>query len=592
MKAISGLGGSLIECLRPAHIVATAPPGSVPHLSFAHLAMRRGQGQPNLLEGLQMRSKSLLFAVFVAGLIMQSAFAQSQSLLPHVVNGLFPGGSFRTTFVIVNNTDSTATVVLALTNGSGEPLEVTIPGLGTESTFTLSLSPGATRILQTDGSGTLVSGAATVTSSVPVGASAVVTVFDPEGNFLTEAGVGDSPALLQFTFPVQVSRSLNTGIALYNPSTSAVTLSLRLLDRDGTVAGTTQLVLSPKNHTARFASELFPIADLMGGSIAVTGTGNIASLVMRQNLSGGKPTYTNLPVTSGVFRGTNEVTKTMIGATPMQISGLTGVMAVTDGAILKNDGTVWALRAAYDADSNKAVSLTTTQIDGLTGVAAVSGRMALKSNGTVWDFSDLQPTKVNGLSDIVAIHQSAGGVVALKRDGTVWTSGYIQGPFEVREARGAVAVAELAFGGLALMNDGTVWEFGLMGEGSDSYLSYWGQFDGVVGIVAIDAMYDVALGLKSDGTVWDLFHSVSTKVQGIPGAVGISAGYRHHMALAQDGTVWEWGHDYLGLGNTVKTTWPTPRQVPGLTGVVKIAAGWYHSLALLSDGTVWVWGYK
>jgi hypothetical protein len=27
MKAINGLGGSLIGCLRPAHIVATAPPG-------------------------------------------------------------------------------------------------------------------------------------------------------------------------------------------------------------------------------------------------------------------------------------------------------------------------------------------------------------------------------------------------------------------------------------------------------------------------------------------------------------------------------------------------------------------------------------
>ncbi len=259
---------------------------------------------------------------------------------------------------------------------------------------------------------------------------------------------------------------------------------------------------------------------------------------------------------------------------------------MTDGAVLKSDGTVVALRASY-ADRTTLISLAPAQVDGLTGVVAVSGGMALKDDGTVWSFSDPQPAQVSGLSDVVAIHQSVGGVMALKSDGTVWAWwGPGIPPFEVSKARGAVAVAEAAFGGLALMGDGTVWLFGLMG-GGPSHLSYWGQLGGD-GIVAIDATYDAFLGLKSDGTVWEL-DNTSVQKQGIPRARGISAGARHHLALAQDGTVWEWGHDYLGLGNTEKTTWPTPRQVPGLTGVTKVAAGWYHSLALLGDGTVWVW---
>jgi alpha-tubulin suppressor-like RCC1 family protein len=72
--------------------------------------------------------------------------------------------------------------------------------------------------------------------------------------------------------------------------------------------------------------------------------------------------------------------------------------------------------------------------------------------------------------------------------------------------------------------------------------------------------------------------------------VKIALGGRQGLALKGDGTVWEWGHDYLGPGYRIKTTWPTPRQVVGLTGVVKIAAGYLHNLALRGDGTVWAWG--
>jgi hypothetical protein len=170
--------------------------------------------------------------------------------------------------------------------------------------------------------------------------------------------------------------------------------------------------------------------------------------------------------TNQVVQSNRPITKdTTVRLTPTQIDGLTGVVAVTHGAVLKSDGTVSALRATR-ADRTTVISLTPVQVDGLNGVAAVSGDMALKSDGTVWQFSSLQPAvQVSGLSDVAAIHESAGGVMALKRDGTVWAwwyPGTPGRPFEVIKARGAVAVAELAFGGLALMGDGTVWEFGLM----------------------------------------------------------------------------------------------------------------------------------
>lgn len=529
-----------------------------------------------------MRSKFLLFALFVfALLITQTAFAQSQCVLPHVANGLFPGGSFRTTFLIVNNTDSTATAVLDLTKDNGEPLQVTIPGLrNPQSKFTLTLMPGAVRILQTDGSGSLVSGAATVTSDAPLGASAIFTVLDPNGNFLSEVGMGDSPALSQFTFPVQVSRTLDTGIALYNPSSSAVILSLRLLDWDGAVVSSTQLTLPPKNHVARLASELFRITTDIGGSIAVTGTDKIAALVLRQNTSAGTPAYTNLPVTSGASQLTLE--GTMIGTTPTQVNGLTGVVAVTKGAVLKSDQTVTALRATEDPDDmTKMVSLTPTQINGLTGVAALSGSLALKSDGTVWDIYGPSPSPV-GLSDVVALHQTIlGDGLALKRDGSIWWwipefPGVVH---ELSETKEVVAVAAMDLQGLALKENGTVWV--------GYYFGGWVQLGGIDGIVAIDAGYATALALKSDGTVWDISKGTPTQVQGIAGVAGISADDHHCLALARDGTVWEWEPSYSGSGVP-----PTPRQVTGLTGVVQVAAAWYHSLALLSDGTVWAWRHQ
>ncbi len=250
--------------------------------------------------------------IFLSGLIAQSASAQVQSIMPHIADGLFPGGSFQTTFILVNNTDSETSALLRLTGDNGSALTVTIAGLGTGSTFNLTLGPGATRILQTTGSGNLVTGAATISSGAEVGASAVFTMLDTQGNFRAEAGVGDAPVLSQFTLPVDNTGTFDTAVAFYNPSASAVSVSLRLLDADGTAVGTAPLTLQPGSHTARFVSEIFgsgtcnnrpDCASDLQGSVAVSASEGIAALVLRQKMIDGTPTYTSLPITPGVSQG-------------------------------------------------------------------------------------------------------------------------------------------------------------------------------------------------------------------------------------------------------------------------------------------------
>ncbi len=499
--------------------------------------------------------------------------------LAQVVNGGFGSGRFATSFQIFNLSPGPANVIVMLTRDDGTPLVITIPDKGTGSRFNFTLPPGAATFLETDGTGPMASGAAVIASDARIGASAMLRVLDLQGNLLSETGMGDSPVLSQFTFPVDVTASFDTGIAFHNPSTDmGVILNLVLVGAEGEVAGRTQLIVPAKSHIARLASELFPGTANFQGSIAVTGTGSVAVLALRQNTTAGTPSYTNLPVTLGVAQGPAGATR--VGPKPTQINGLTGVVDMWDGVLVKSDGTFWGLSATGDDERTPVVYMTPTPIDGLAGVVALSGSLVLKNDGTVWESSGSQLKQVSGLSDIVMVHQSSGGGwLALKGDGSVWTwNADVSGVSAVSNPPGAaVAVASLAVRGLALMDDGTVWVL----PGLDNY---WLRFRNLDAIIAIDGAYFEGLALKSDGTVWELGYATGTQVQGIPRAVSISSGDSHSMVLAQDGTVWEWGVDFYS-----HTTWPTPRQANGLAGVVKIESFWRYSIAVKSDGTVWMW---
>ncbi len=121
----------------------------------------------------------------------------------------------------------------------------------------------------------------------------------------------------------------------------------------------------------------------------------------------------------------------MNSTVPVQVTGLTGVVAIAGGLYhslaLKSDGTVWVW--GYNGDGElgngtNANSSVPSQLAGLTGVVAIASggetSLALKSNGTVWawgmnSFGELGngsnsnsnvPVEVSGLTGAVAI---AGG---------------------------------------------------------------------------------------------------------------------------------------------------------------------------------------
>ena len=291
---------------------------------------------------------------------------------------------------------------------------------------------------------------------------------------------------------------------------------------------------------------------------------------------------------------------------PVRVSNLSGVIAIAAGGYhsiaLKSDGTVWTwgdngygqLGSGAWTDN----SLIPVQVSGLTGVVAIAAggahTLALKSDGTLWAWGSNQygqlgnndtadnniPVQVSGLTGVITISAGDHHSVALKSNGTVWTWG-------------------------------KNW-FGQLGDGTlnDSLIPV--VVSGLSRVIAIAAGSAHTLALKSDGTVWAWGDNgygqlgngttsydpnpVPVPVSSLTGVITIAAGNAHSIALKSNGTLWAWGSNQYGqLGNNTTTDSKTPVQVSNLTGVVAIAAGGDHSAAIknsASNSFVWAWGFN
>jgi len=233
--------------------------------------------------------------VLIAGVVvfLVAAIAAGQGLetyrLPQIANGT----GIQTTFILFNNSDESAFVLINLTDTSGAPWDLTITGLPAGSVKQLTLAAGQTRFLKTSGTGTVKVGAATIQSLAPIGVSAIFSIHNG-ATLLTEAGIGASQEVTEAQIAVDTSSGFNTGVAILNTSFSPNKIDFQPFTTAGATQGSAASRTIPANgQLAIFANELFPSLTNFKGKLRIKGQGNFCVLALRQQSSTAK--LTTLP---------------------------------------------------------------------------------------------------------------------------------------------------------------------------------------------------------------------------------------------------------------------------------------------------------
>jgi alpha-tubulin suppressor-like RCC1 family protein len=273
-----------------------------------------------------------------------------------------------------------------------------------------------------------------------------------------------------------------------------------------------------------------------------------------------------------------------------------------DTCALLTEGTVkcWGANLAGElGDGTTTDRYTPVSVSGLSGVSAISAgadhTCALLSGGTVkcwgWNYSGqlgdgtttdrYTPVSVSGLSGVSAISAGYYHTCALLSGGTVkcWGRNNDYGQLgDGTNTNRLTPVSVSGLSGVSQIDAGGVHTCALLTEGT---VKCWGANLG---------------GQLGDGT--NTTSNTPVSVSGLSGVSQIAAGaetvisgVEHTCALLSGGTVKCWGDSEYGqLGNGTTTDSNTPVSVSGLSGVSQIAAGRDHTCALLSGGTLKCWG--
>ena len=283
--------------------------------------------------------------------------------------------------------------------------------------------------------------------------------------------------------------------------------------------------------------------------------------------------------------------------------------------------------------------------------------LALRIDGTVLAWGDnaygqlgdgtavdqVNPKRIEGLSDIVAVAAGEYHSLALGRDGRVWAWGYNGNgqlgdataanrnlPVAVRDSLGnplggILAIAAGDRHSLALRADGTVllWGYngyGQLGDGGTTQSAVprlLREHNGgaIARVVAIGAGSNHSAALKSDGRLlgWGAngagqlgedtataryrpVAALDADHRTLVSVAGLSAQGDFTLARLADGRALAWGangYGQLGDGSTRGRGYPQPAvdgsYIP-LDAIGDLAGGWRHSLALADTGHLLAWG--
>jgi len=195
------------------------------------------------------------------------------------------GGGYRTNFVLVNPGATTTAARLEFFQDDGTPLGLSIGGSTKTFADVLLSAKGAAHLL-TDGTGAVTkAGWVRVTSPVAIGGSAIFQTLGG-ARIASEAGVSSSPFGLHFTGYVSSVGDTWSGLAICNPNSTSVTITLKLRDTSGQVAATTSFNLNPLGHVAQFSWQWFGNGfSGFEGTLELVATGPVSAVALRYDNS-------------------------------------------------------------------------------------------------------------------------------------------------------------------------------------------------------------------------------------------------------------------------------------------------------------------
>jgi hypothetical protein len=288
--------------------------------------------------------QNILRNLIVTTLFSTACVCAQVQVIPQVADG----GGWKSTVVLTNTTASATTATLAFYSGGQS---WTPSFVGGQSTENMSLLAASTVFLQTPGTApTLTQGWAQLTASSGVVAYVIYTYASNSGKNTSQGTAQAVTSASRILVPFDNTGSLATELAVVNPSSSDVSISVNLKALDGTVSTGTPLALAGNGQMTFGMSTQFPTTLGQSGLAEFyASSGSFAIIALQANTSAtGLFSFTTAPV----YPQTTETP--IISASPssniVDAVFLIGIVNVTEGATTMVEDLVQGAVNSYTSD--------------------------------------------------------------------------------------------------------------------------------------------------------------------------------------------------------------------------------------------------
>ncbi|MBI5283178.1 MAG: hypothetical protein HY858_15950 [Candidatus Solibacter usitatus] len=334
----------------------------------AALAMRRASSSP-------------------AGVLFPVADPSSRRMkffLPLIADGPSSGARLTTLLLVTNLGADPADVRVVFMRDDGSPLPLALSGNDAGSAFAAQLAPGASAVWETSGPGEYATGSAVIQSNQPLGVAAALRAYDEQGAVIAENGLAESRPVGLSLLPVDFASAQTAGVAAYNPTTQPITLTLTLLDSEGTSLATSQLgPVSPRGRLVGRIADLFPDAAGNGTALRIGSGGPLEGAVsvaaIREMQAGGS--FASSGASALIVTGAGLTLRPTLDSS----RSATALIGAAGGALSLTDakGTKFTLtippKSLFGSETIRMTAL--TRLDGLPGGGPLSAGVQLEPDG-------------------------------------------------------------------------------------------------------------------------------------------------------------------------------------------------------------------